>query len=155
MSPSNKLTSFLRLRIPKTQSLAVRATIKTHPRLPFTRTMASNASNPPHTTDTQTQAQAEPAPEPQNSQDASAKPSPAPLPLPEPSSANATQLNVNGEGVKLDHLGPLVVNKDGTLSRIANWDKMAEIERQNTLRILGKRNQLRLGNLRDEGAKRE
>ena len=117
--------------------------------------MASNASNPPPTTDAQAQAQAEPAPEPQNSQDASANPSPAPLPLPEPSSANATQLNVNGEGVKLDHLGPLVVNKDGTLSRIANWDKMAEIERQNTLRILGKRNQLRLGNLRDEEAKRE
>lgn len=71
----------------------------------------------------------------------------APLPLPEPTS-DATQLNVNGEGVKLDHLGPLVVNKDGTLSRIANWDKMAEIEKQNTLRILGKRNQLRLGDLR-------
>ena len=73
-----------------------------------------------------------------------------PLPLPEPTS-NTTQLNVNGEGVKLDHLGPLVINKDGTMSRIANWDKMAEIEKQNTLRILGKRNQLRLGNLRGEG----
>lgn len=70
--------------------------------------------------------------------------------MPEPS-ADATQLNVNGEGVKLDHLGPLVVNKDGSLSRIANWDKMAEIEKQNTLRILGKRNQLRLGNLKGEG----
>lgn len=44
----------------------------------------------------------------------------------------------------------MVVNKDGTLSRIANWDKMAEIEKQNTLRILGKRNQLRLGNLKKE-----
>lgn len=48
-------------------------------------------------------------------------------------------------------MGPLVVNKDGTLSRISNWDKMAEIERQNTLRILGKRNQLRLDGLRAEG----
>ncbi|KAF3043701.1 hypothetical protein E8E12_007544 [Didymella heteroderae] len=72
-----------------------------------------------------------------------------PLSLPEPGS-DATQLNVNGEGVKLDHLGPLVVNKDGSLSRIANWDKMAEIEKQNTLRILGKRNQLRLGSLKSE-----
>lgn len=53
--------------------------------------------------------------------------------------------------MRLDHLGPLVVNKDGSLSRIANWDKMAEIERANTLRILGKRNQLRLGGLRGEG----
>jgi hypothetical protein len=72
-----------------------------------------------------------------------------PLPLPSPSDAStATTLNVNGDGVKLDHLGPLVVNKDGSLSRIANWEKMAEIERSNTLRILGKRNQLRLEGLR-------
>lgn len=76
-----------------------------------------------------------------------------PLPLPEPpaNADNTTQINVNGEGVKLDHLGPLVVNKDGTLSRIANWDKMAEIEKQNTLRILGKRNQLRRENLKAAG----
>ncbi|KAK8237047.1 hypothetical protein HDK77DRAFT_363617, partial [Phyllosticta capitalensis] len=52
--------------------------------------------------------------------------------------------------VKLDALGPMVVNKDGTLSRIANWQKMTEIEKKNTLRILGKRNQLRLGALRGE-----
>lgn len=52
--------------------------------------------------------------------------------------------------VKLDHLGPLVVNKDGTLSRIENWAAMAEIERQNTLRVLGKRNQARLEALRGE-----
>jgi len=34
------------------------------------------------------------------------------------------------------------------MSRISNWDKMAEIERQNTLRIIGKRNQQRLAALR-------
>jgi hypothetical protein len=154
MNPSNQLTSFLRMRISRIP--AIHTTIKPHPRSSFTRTMASNASNPPHTTDAQAQAQAQPAPEQQNSQSASsAKPSSAPLPLPEPSSSDSTQLSVNGEGVKLDHLGPMVVNKDGTLSRIANWDSMADIERQNTLRILGKRNQLRLGNLRDGEAKGE
>lgn len=85
-----------------------------------------------------------------------AQPSPttentAPLPLPEPSSeSDSTKLSVNGEGVKLDHLGPLVVNKDGTLSRIANWGNMAEVERQNTLRILGKRNQLRMESLKEQ-----
>lgn len=46
--------------------------------------------------------------------------------------------------MKLDHLGPLVVNQDGTLSRIANWSEMTEGERDNTLRVLGKRNQARL-----------
>ncbi|KAI1381150.1 hypothetical protein F4677DRAFT_402298 [Hypoxylon crocopeplum] len=72
-----------------------------------------------------------------------------PLPLPEPTQAgDVTQLPVGGEGVKLDHLGPLVVNEDGTMSRIANWTEMAEIERQNTLRILGKRNKMRLDKLR-------
>ncbi|PSS00590.1 hypothetical protein BD289DRAFT_334684, partial [Coniella lustricola] len=59
-------------------------------------------------------------------------------------------LEVDGKTVALDHLGPIVVGKDGTISRIANWGEMAEIERQNTLRILGKRNQLRLAALREE-----
>ncbi|KAF1946832.1 hypothetical protein EJ02DRAFT_450188 [Clathrospora elynae] len=71
---------------------------------------------------------------------------PLPLPLPERSSdSNTTTIDMStgGSSVKLDHLGPLVVNKDGTLSRISNWEQMAEIERQNTLRVLGKRNQLR------------
>ncbi|RYP39095.1 hypothetical protein DL767_002358 [Monosporascus sp. MG133] len=76
-----------------------------------------------------------------------------PLPLPEPPKAGddgtpTQQLALDGTGVKLDHLGPLVVNEDGTLSRIANWDKMADIERDNTLRILGRRNKERLAALR-------
>ncbi|GKT86771.1 von willebrand factor [Colletotrichum tofieldiae] len=84
-------------------------------------------------------------------------------PLPEPSSGgNSAGGNGNGtitldmsggEGAstKLDHLGPLVVNQDGTMSRISNWGEMTEIERRNTLRILGKRNQIRLAGLRGEG----
>ncbi|KAI2615117.1 hypothetical protein GGR54DRAFT_642618 [Hypoxylon sp. NC1633] len=80
---------------------------------------------------------------------ASASSDKTPLPLPAPSQAGETmQLPVGGEGVRLDHLGPLVVNENGTMSRIANWDKMAEIERQNTLRVLGKRNKMRLERLR-------
>ncbi|KAJ4349409.1 uncharacterized protein N0V89_008024 [Didymosphaeria variabile] len=73
-----------------------------------------------------------------------------PLPLPEPpTDSKATELNVStGTAVKLDHLGPMVVNRDGTLSRISNWEQMTEIERQNTLRILGKRNQLRMETLK-------
>ncbi|KAK7977873.1 hypothetical protein PG996_003924 [Apiospora saccharicola] len=80
-----------------------------------------------------------------------------PLPLPEPPSAGsedvsaARQLEVGGEGLKLDHLGPLVVHQDGTMSRIGNWGEMSELERENTLRIIGKRNQMRLKKLREEG----
>ncbi len=52
--------------------------------------------------------------------------------------------------LQLDHLGPMVVNADGTLSRISNWDKMAEIEQRNTWRIIGKRNKERLAVLREK-----
>lgn len=38
----------------------------------------------------------------------------------------------------------MVVNVDGTLSRISNWEKMTELEQKNTLRIIGKRNKQRL-----------
>ena len=73
----------------------------------------------------------------------------APLALPE-APANSTQLDMStgGTTVSLDHLGPMVVNVDGTMSRIANWDKMAEIEKKNTLRIIGKRNKDRLAALK-------
>ncbi|KAJ4341653.1 hypothetical protein N0V87_001668 [Didymella glomerata] len=66
------------------------------------------------------------------------------------SSSGAPQLEVGGEGVTLDHLGPMVVNKDGSLSRIANWESMSDKEKKNTLRVLGKRNQLRLDELKGE-----
>lgn len=72
----------------------------------------------------------------------------SPLGLPDPSSAEsqATKLDVSdgGSTVKLDHMGPLVVNQDGTLSRISNWEQMTEIEKRNTLRVLGKRNKQRM-----------
>lgn len=80
----------------------------------------------------------------------------APLALPE-APANATQLDMStgGTTVSLDHLGPMVVNVDGTMSRIANWDKMAEIEKKNTLRIIGKRNKDRLAALKAAAGQNE
>lgn len=67
-----------------------------------------------------------------------------------PSDGQPKQLRLDGAdgGVSLDHLGPMVVNVDGTLSRIGNWEQMTEIERKNTLRVLGKRNKQRLEKLR-------
>jgi len=80
----------------------------------------------------------------------------APLALPEAPS-NATQLDMSNGGttVSLDHLGPMVVNVDGTMSRISNWDKMAEIEKKATLRIIGKRNKERLAALKKAGAQND
>ncbi|KAH8729111.1 hypothetical protein GQ44DRAFT_701563 [Phaeosphaeriaceae sp. PMI808] len=86
-------------------------------------------------------------------------PKSTPLPLPEPSKDNNNNNNTptttidmsnGGSAVKLDHLGPLVVNKDGTLSRISNWAQMADIEKENTMRILGRRNEARREALREK-----
>lgn len=52
--------------------------------------------------------------------------------------------------ITLDQLGPAVVNSDGTLGLIANWQKMTPAEQERTLRVLGKRNQLRTKKLQDE-----
>ncbi|KAE8226200.1 hypothetical protein CF319_g1170 [Tilletia indica] len=75
--------------------------------------------------------------------------------LPAPSdvqeSTTTPSLNVASDTsstFKFDALGPLVVNTDGTLSRIHNWSSMTESERERTLRVLGKRNKLRIADLR-------
>lgn len=41
------------------------------------------------------------------------------------------------------------MNMDGTLSRINNWSEMSEIEKGNTLRVLGKRNKARLEKVKE------
>lgn len=76
-----------------------------------------------------------------------------PLGLPAPGDASRTTLDMSSGSatVKMDHLGPLVVNQDGSLSRIANWEQMTEFEQKNTLRIIGKRNAARREALMGEG----
>ncbi|TRM63180.1 hypothetical protein BD626DRAFT_403040 [Schizophyllum amplum] len=72
------------------------------------------------------------------------EPKPAEPLLLEDKSTNTdtTQINVGGGKIPLlDELGPMVVNSDGTLSRIGNWAEMTEAEKKNTLRVLSKRNQ--------------
>ncbi|ETS62658.1 hypothetical protein PaG_03302 [Moesziomyces aphidis] len=69
----------------------------------------------------------------------------APLGLPAPGDATAdAQPNV----IKLDHLGPMIVNSDGTISRIANWSAMSQIEKDRSLRLLAKRNNARMESLK-------
>ncbi|KAG8800528.1 hypothetical protein FRC17_006849 [Serendipita sp. 399] len=67
------------------------------------------------------------------------------LALPSPENANEDKKDLEpGSTIKMDNLGPMVVNSDGTLSRIANWQEMSDIERVRTLKVLLKRNQIRL-----------
>ncbi|KAF4436495.1 hypothetical protein F53441_13235 [Fusarium austroafricanum] len=84
---------------------------------------------------------------------------PLPLPAPEIDTAasrgdDVTQLRV-GESVRLDAMGPLVVNTDGTMGRIGNWAGMTEHEREQTLRLLGKRNKQRLDAIKARKAEEE
>ena len=67
-----------------------------------------------------------------------------PLALP-PSDGQAATLVVGGSPVKLDHLGPIVINTDGSTSRIANWSQMAPQEQANTARLIARRNKKRTG----------
>jgi hypothetical protein len=60
-------------------------------------------------------------------------------------------MSTGGTEMKLDHLGPMVVNTDGTLAQIGNWQQMSEIEKKNTLRIISKRNKSRLAALKAKG----
>ncbi|RKP13915.1 hypothetical protein BJ684DRAFT_15726 [Piptocephalis cylindrospora] len=78
----------------------------------------------------------------------------APLALPSTDTADQTPL---GSTARLESLGPVVVNVDGSISRINNWAEMAPIERSNVERILLKRNRQRLDALRqaEEKGQRE
>ncbi|KAI0467768.1 hypothetical protein F4859DRAFT_224564 [Xylaria cf. heliscus] len=118
-------------------------------RLPYSSSANSPSSHPPSPSPTMdtpesTRGNTNNDPQPESQPPSNSSPLPA---LPAADGAPTT-LEVGGAALRLDHLGPLVVNEDGTLSRIANWEKMADIERENTLRILGKRNKMRLAKLR-------
>ena len=75
------------------------------------------------------------------------------LALPAPEDVNSLiTLDVStGQAVVLDHLGPVVVNTDGTLARITNWSAMTEGEQQTTRRRIAKRNIDRFKVFRDRG----
>lgn len=62
---------------------------------------------------------------------------------------------MNGDSVKLDQLGPMVVNTDGSLSRISNWHSMSDIEKERYYSIVLVRNEARLKALREKRAAEE
>lgn len=51
---------------------------------------------------------------------------------------------IDQEPLGFNTLGPLVVNKDGTLSRLDNWQQMTPQEKKRTIEYLKKRNMIRL-----------
>jgi hypothetical protein len=75
------------------------------------------------------------------------------LPAPDQSSENTSNelSSISDDGItaKLDFLGPIIVNTDGTLSRIPNWAQLSDIERAKTLRLIAKRNKSRMDSLKE------
>lgn len=57
--------------------------------------------------------------------------------------------------MSLDELGPIIVNKDGTTSRVTNWLEMGREEQERTQRMIKKRNEKRLKELKEKMEKGE
>ncbi|KFA63769.1 hypothetical protein S40285_02009 [Stachybotrys chlorohalonatus IBT 40285] len=79
--------------------------------------------------------------------------------LPAPAEGAAAVLDVGGggPGIRLGHLdalddslGPIVVNRDGTISQVANWAGMTEAERELTREVVVRRNKQRLAHLKSK-----
>lgn len=64
-------------------------------------------------------------------------------------------LVVGGDSLKLDELGPVVINADGTTGRISNWQSMLPAERESAIRLIAARNKRRIEVLKAEHAERE
>eukprot|EP01130_Rhizamoeba_saxonica_P002051 TRINITY_DN11856_c0_g1_i1.p1 TRINITY_DN11856_c0_g1~~TRINITY_DN11856_c0_g1_i1.p1 ORF type:complete len:131 (-),score=22.27 TRINITY_DN11856_c0_g1_i1:93-485(-) len=63
---------------------------------------------------------------------------------------DAQQMVVNGEPIRFDHLGPMIINQDGTIGRITNWDSLSEKEQEVAWRRIANRNKIRRQQLQEE-----
>jgi len=70
------------------------------------------------------------------------------LSISEPANPDSLKDLVEGDA-QLETLGPIVVNGDGTLSRIDNWRSMTPDERAVTLKRIRKRNSERLERIKN------
>jgi 23S rRNA (adenine2503-C2)-methyltransferase len=67
------------------------------------------------------------------------------LPPFDPSSLSGDEqtLHLNGPSIKLDSIGPIILNADGTTKTIANWDELDEVEKDVAWRRIATRNKER------------
>ena len=52
--------------------------------------------------------------------------------------------------VQFDQLGVIIINSDGSMSRISNWHELTKMEQVKALRLIAKRNKTRRKRLEDE-----
>jgi len=69
------------------------------------------------------------------------------LPAPDPNSTSPLPILKFGETLRLDELGPIILNNDGTTRRIENWDQMTKREQEVTWRRIKQRNEERRSKL--------
>ena len=59
-------------------------------------------------------------------------------------------LELNGNSVSMEELGPIIINIDGTTRRISNWNTLTKHEKETTFRLIKERNKKRLDRLREK-----
>lgn len=145
-------TQSLRLSTPRASSALRPLTSTPYPKQ-NNRTMSSSAAEPSTEPQNPQEVRQENDDNNMNSESSASTPKLALPAVPGGNPSDTHKIDVSGQGttVPLDHLGPIVVNQDGSMSRISNWDKMTEMEQKNTLRIIGKRNKQRLEALKAAG----
>ncbi len=72
------------------------------------------------------------------------------LPDADASSSEYQKLELNGNSIKLDDMGPIIINTDGTTRKISNWNILSSHEKEATLRRISKRNKERLLKLKEQ-----
>lgn len=55
-----------------------------------------------------------------------------------------------GEKISMEHLGPIIINTDGSLRRIDNWDKLSKEEQDRSFRLIAARNKKRIEILKQQ-----
>ena len=72
------------------------------------------------------------------------------LPPVDPNSTEKIRTLKFGETLRLEDMGPIIINTDGTTRRIDNWKEMTKHEQEVTWRRIKKRNEERRNKLLDQ-----
>jgi len=67
--------------------------------------------------------------------------------LPAATTGESRQIELGGEALKMDDLGPIIVNADGTTRRISNWETLSKQEKESSWRLIAARNKRRIKDL--------
>ena len=61
---------------------------------------------------------------------------------------NVNVLTLDGDALTFERLGPMIINTDGTIRRIANWDILSPQEKESSWRLISARNRKRVEELK-------